>query len=296
MSRLNYRHLYYFWCVAVVGKLTQVASELHISQSALSTQIKQFEQYLGQELFLRQNRKLTLSDEGKRILRFAEDIFTIGADLEAFIEHGLPTETERLSIGVLNNLSSNFVEDFVSPMLHMDNVNFSLENRGLENLLKGLANHDFDLVLTNCTIASFGDRHLWQTQLVAQQPVAVVGPTGKQPKSAFPEGYEQARWVLPGPQTEIRSAFEAWCAMNQYAPNIKSEANDMAMLRLLCRDSGTVSVLPPVAVKEEIAQGILEVYELIPGVHENFYAIANNKKYHSELITRLLKNSVFTHT
>ncbi|MFK7966557.1 MAG: LysR family transcriptional regulator, partial [Burkholderiaceae bacterium] len=51
MAKLNYHHLHYFWAVAKEGNLTRAANLLHVSQSALSTQIRQLEQQFGQALF-----------------------------------------------------------------------------------------------------------------------------------------------------------------------------------------------------------------------------------------------------
>ena len=53
LDQLNFNHLFYFWRVAKLGHLTQAAQELHTSQSAVSTQIRQLEERLGEELFLR---------------------------------------------------------------------------------------------------------------------------------------------------------------------------------------------------------------------------------------------------
>ena len=64
MQRLNYHHLHYFWAVAKEGNLTRAAARLHVSQSALSTQIKQLEEQLGQALFERQGRSLVLTEAG----------------------------------------------------------------------------------------------------------------------------------------------------------------------------------------------------------------------------------------
>lgn len=58
MPKLNYHYLNYFWHVAKIGNLTKAATELHISQSALSSQIKQLEESIGKQLFNRINRKL----------------------------------------------------------------------------------------------------------------------------------------------------------------------------------------------------------------------------------------------
>lgn len=293
MKRINYHHLYYFWRIAVVGKLTDVAAELHISQSALSAQIKQLEEQVKRPLFIRQNRQLTLTSEGKKVLRYAQEIFTIGNELEHLIQKGIAPDNQHITIGVLNNLSRNFVDDFISPLLLQANTTFRLETRGLKNLLKGLANHEFDLILTNATIAGTdsdsANDTLWQTQLVKQQPIAIVGPAGHKPKTDSLSSYQDRDWILPGRKTEMRSSFESWCAMWQFEPKVKAEADDMAMLRLLARDSRAVAVLPPVVVKDEIAQGILDVYQPVPNAFESFYAITASKRYTPTVVAKLLQ-------
>ncbi len=75
MSRLNYHHLHYFWAVAKEGNLTRAALQLHVSQSALSTQIKQLEDQLGQALFTREGRVLQLTEAGRVALTYADTIF-----------------------------------------------------------------------------------------------------------------------------------------------------------------------------------------------------------------------------
>nr|WP_235781661.1 LysR family transcriptional regulator [Shewanella vesiculosa] len=100
MSRLNYHHLYYFWRVAVVGNLTQVAKDLHISQSALSAQIKQFEHNMNVELFERRARRLNLTVHGHRVLAYADDIFSKGEELESFLRKGSMSEKQHFYWGL----------------------------------------------------------------------------------------------------------------------------------------------------------------------------------------------------
>tara|TARA_R110000868_G_scaffold206555_5_gene455301 strand:- start:1692 stop:2597 length:906 start_codon:yes stop_codon:yes gene_type:complete len=290
VSRINYHHLYYFWRVAVVGNLTQVARDLHISQSALSAQIKQLEHNMDVTLFERVGRGLVLNDTGKRVMAYADDIFSTGEELESFLKKGLVSQTQHISIGVLTTLSRNFVESFISPLLVNPQVSFSLTTRGMSNLLVGLSNHEFDLVLTNRPVSVDSQDAQWQTTLVSRQPLAVVGPKGKKITGHFPQGYENVRWVLPGKSTEIRAAFNLLCASWQYQPDIQAEADDMAMLRLLARDSGALAVLPPVVVKDEIEQGILEEYQHLPNAYEHFYAITAQRKFMPDVLVALLKS------
>lgn len=270
-KRLNYHHLYYFWQVAKNGKLTDVAKELHVSQSALSAQIKQLEHQIDEQLFLRDGRRLVLTDSGKRVFSYAQDIFAKGQELELLLSKGIHTE-QHLSIGVLTNLSRNFVVEYIKPLLAEKKISFSLHTRILSNLVAGLNRRDFDIVLTNCSITEQQQESSLQQHLVAQQPVAIIGHPAQKPDSTFPLGYEHVNWLLPAKGTAIRSAFEAFCLRHNYKPNIMAEVDDMAMLRLLTRDTDACAVLPPVVVKDEIANQQLLVFEEIPEAYEQFYA------------------------
>lgn len=287
MSRLNYHHLYYFWRVATLGNLTEAARQLHVSQSALSAQIRTLEESMNTPLFARQGRRLVLTDAGQRVLTYAGDIFSRGEELEALIKRGIAPEIQQLRIGVLSTMSRNFIEGFITPLIKRDDVRFSLHARGMANLLNGLRNHQLDLVLTNANVVSEGQDDLWQSQLLAQQPVAIVGPDDMQNKK-FPDGYSNMRWVLPAPNTEMRAAFDGFCSRWQYEPAILAEADDMAMLRLLARDTGALTVLPTVVVKDEIEQGTLRIQMTLPNVFENFYAVTVKRQFRSPVLTELL--------
>ncbi|WP_216601417.1 LysR family transcriptional regulator [Vreelandella azerica] len=79
--KLNYHHLYYFWQVAKSGHLTRTAEALHVSQSSLSHQIRQLEERLGQALFIREGRRLILSEAGRLAFDYADTIFRQGRSL-----------------------------------------------------------------------------------------------------------------------------------------------------------------------------------------------------------------------
>ncbi|MEJ6475614.1 LysR family transcriptional regulator [Pseudoalteromonas piscicida] len=288
MSRLNYHHLYYFWQVAKVGNLTQVAKALHVSQSALSAQIKQLEHNVGVSLFERVGRSLMLTDQGKKVLSYADDIFTTGQELEALLSRGVQSTT-HVTIGVLTTLSRNFVEAFISPLMQRSDVQFTLKSGSISELLNGLTNHELDLVLTNRTVNLDTSDPYWQCQEVAKQPLAIIGPPHLKPTTPFPQGFEQTRWILPPANSDLRTAFNALCAQYQYFPNILAEVDDMAMMRLLARDSGAIAVLPAVVVKDEIAQGVLQQYQDLPDIYEYFYAISTHKKVVPEAIKILLQ-------
>lgn len=295
MSRLNYHHLYYFWQVASEGNLTRTAESLHLSQSALSAQIRQLEERMGKPLFERRNRTLVLTEAGRQVFNYAEVIFTKGEELESLISRGIEPAYQSLRIGMLSTMSRNFIEGFIEPLLNRKDrkVHFSLHARGMANLLDGLARHEFDVVLTNTQLQLSGSPEAaWQSQLLAHQPLSIIGPAELKPATAFPEGYEGLRWVLPGEHHEIRRGFDGFCSLHQYRPDILAEADDMAMLRLLARDSGVLSLLPEVVVKDELEQGRLTRFERLPNVFENFYAITLPREFMPSLVSELLSRPV----
>jgi LysR family transcriptional activator of nhaA len=291
MGKLNYHHLYYFWRVAKQGNLTKTAASLHISQSALSAQIRQLEGSLGVELFARVGRQLRLTDSGQSALAFAEEIFTRGEELELLLGQGIEPAVRRLRIGVLTTMSRNFVESFIEPLLRRPNVQYQLQARGQVNLLNALANHEFDLALTNQQVVS-GNQELWQCQLLARQPVAILGPPHLHLSNPFPQGYGDCDWVVPVADSPLRSAFDSFCAQQQFKPRIVAEADDMAMLRLLARDTGALAVMPEVVVKDELQQGKLVHYLTLPNAFENFYAVTVKRQLANPLVSELINRAL----
>ena len=290
-SRLNYRHLYYFWMVAKEGHLTRVAEQLHVSQSALSSQIRQLEEQMDHALFLRQGRSLQLTEVGRVVLGYADGIFALGTELVAAVAAGGGQKTQRLKVGGVANVSRNFQENFLRPIMGMDDVQLVLESGSLDELLPRLAVHKLDLVLSNRPVSADAEQ-AWQCRRVARQPVCLVG----QPRPAsrpfrFPEDLLGVKLLLPGHSSDIRTEFDMLCEHLQVKVKIFAEVDDMAMLRLLARDSGGVALLPAVVVQDELRSGVLQQYCVVPKVYENFYAISVERQFQSAVLKKLLSST-----
>lgn len=287
MSRLNYHHLQYFWQVAKVGNLSKVAEKLHVSQSALSSQIKQLEESLDCQLFLRVGKRLVLTEMGNAVLSYAESIFNKGVELENFVRQGVGSENKVIRIGVLSTMSRNFIESFVEPILNNSNFKLEIYASGQSTLLNGLNNHTLDLALTNIEVRGNVDQ-LWECILLNRQPISVIGPDGFNIKTTFSKKYQDYNWILPAADSPIRAAFDGLCALHQIEPKVVAEANDMAMLRLLARDSKALTVMPEVVVKDELKEGKLKAYSQLPEVYENFYAVTVKKHFRTNEINHLI--------
>lgn len=288
MARLNYHHLHGFWAVAKEGHLTRAARRLHVSPSALSTQIHQLEGALGQPLFERQARTLKLTEAGRVALGYAESIFAAGTELVSVLREGRRAQRQVLRIGAVATLSRNFQENFLAPLLGRDDVELVLQSGGLADLLTRLRVHTLDLVLSNRRVQGSADEP-WRCRRIAQQPVSLVGrPSKRRRPFRFPDDLAEQPLLLPGRDSDIRAAFDLLCEQLGARYTLKAEVDDMALLRLLARDAGGIALVPSVVVRDELKSGALVEHAVVPDLHENFYAITVPRRFAPPLLRELL--------
>jgi len=120
MQWLNYHHLYYFWVVARRGSVARAGTELHLSQSAISTQIHQLEGALGVKLFARAGRRLVLTDAGKMVHASAGEIFAKGRELVAALRGGATAWPLQLVVGMSAALPQGLVGTLLKPILERE--------------------------------------------------------------------------------------------------------------------------------------------------------------------------------
>jgi len=151
--------------------------------------------------------------------------------------------------------------------------------------------HKLDLILSNRAVAADTSTP-WRCQQISEQSVCIVGPPGKPAKQfRFPQDLERLPLLLPGPSSEIRSQFDLLCEQHAIEVDPYAEVDDMAMLRLLARDSGGLAVVPEVVVQDELQNGTLQKYCVLQNVVERFYAITAKRHFENLALKALLERS-----
>jgi LysR family transcriptional activator of nhaA len=285
VERLNFHHLHYFWAVAHEGNLTRAAAGLRVSQSALSSQIRQLEASLGEALFERVGRGLALTEAGRVALSFADDIFATGDALRATLAQGRG-RAQALRVGAVATLSRNFQESFLKPLFGQADLRLSLHAGGLDDLVARLSAHSLDLVLSNRTPRRGGDRAL-RCRRLARQAVSIVGPKRRR-RFTFPDDLRGQSLIVPGKESEVRGEFDALCEQLGVPVHIVAEVDDMAMLRLLARDTAALALVPSVVVRDELKSRALHELCVVPGLFESFYAVTVQRSYPHPLLRTLL--------
>jgi LysR family transcriptional activator of nhaA len=293
VTRLNYHHLQYFRAVAHEGNLTRAAQHLRVAQSALSTQIRQLEAQLGQALFARQGRALVLTEAGRIALAYADTIVGAGNELVATLREGRRRERQVLRVGAVATLSRNFQRGFLAPLVGQPDVELVLQSGSLGELLARLGAHTLDLVLSNRRVQE-DTGAAWRCRRIARQQVSLVGPPRRGAPFRFPEDLAVVPLALPSRDSEIRGGFDVLCEQYGLRVSVAAEVDDMAMLRLIARDSQAAALVPAVVVLDELRAGVLEEYALVPGLYEEFYAVTVRRQYQHPLVPPLLEQAATT--
>ncbi len=288
LRQLNFHHLFYFWRVAKEGHLTRASEELHISQSALSAQIKQLEERLGEPLFTREGRRLVLTNNGQMVLAYAENIFGLGQEMLGRLQ-GNSLGISKLRVGSVATLSRNYQENWFRPALANPDVVLTLESGLLADLLQRLLQHQLDVVLANEAVPTNPEQPL-HCRLLGSQAVSLVGPAAQWQgqRLRIPQDLHGLDLALPGSRHALRAQFDALCEATQVKPRIRAEVDDMAMLRLIARDSGWLTLLPEVVVQDEVGNGTLVVLGQTAQLQEHFYAITAPQRSRIEVLEQLL--------
>jgi LysR family transcriptional activator of nhaA len=287
MASFNYHHLRYFWAVAHEGHLTRAARRLHVSQSALSIQIRKLEEQLGHALFERRGKQLVLTEAGQIALDHADEIFTTGDELLQTLGDGVGASQRVLRVGALATLSRNFQLQYLRPLLPRGDVRVVLRSGTLAELLQSLRAHVIDVLLSNTPPARDATTP-WISHLIDEQPVSLIGPaehdlTGR----ALPELLADEPLLVPTIESGIRLGFDALCDRLGVRPRIAAEVDDMAMLRLLAREGAGLAVVPPIVVAEELQSGLLAEQVHLPELTETFHATTLSRRFPNPLLDLL---------
>lgn len=291
MKTLNLHHLRYFWAIAHEGSLTRAAGKLHLSQSALSAQLKKLEEQVGHPLFERLGKRLILTEAGRIALDYADTIFQAGEELLSTLQGGLIDSQRVLRVGAITTLSRNFQIEFLGPLIGRTDIELIVRSGTMRELLSELDSLTIDVVLTN------SDRQLdasttLTSRLLKEQPVSMIGrPRPKKKRFRYPDDLRTVPILLPSVESDIRVAFDRELARHGIEPIVLAEVDDMAMLRLLARESDGVTLVPPIVVRDELASGILVEHCLIPNVNEHFYAITQPRRFPNPLLVEVLSQA-----
>lgn len=280
MDWLNYNHLRYFWAVAREGGVTRASRRLHISQPTVSAQIRELEQALGEKLFVKKGRTLELTEVGRLVYRYADEIFDLGRELLDVVMGGLPGRTPRLTVGIDNVVPKVVAYRLLEPALKLETpVQVVCHEDKPERLLAALAVHELDIVLTDAPLGT-GLSVRAYNHLLGECAVTIFGSEelARAHEAGFPRSLDGAPLLLPTEGTALRRSLDAWFEAQGIRPRVVGEFEDSALLKVFGQAGRGLFPAPAATAAEVRRQYDVCPIGTIESVRERFYAISVERK------------------
>ena len=277
---INYKHLRYFFAVAKEGGIARAGERLHVTPQTISGQLSLLEEYLGVELFKRVGRNLELTEIGRLVLSYADEIFSLGGELEEVI-HRLPDGRPHLfRVGVADVVPKSIAHRVLEPALHMpEAVRMICREASLNTLLAELAVHRLDLVLADRpippTVSTRGFSHKLGECAVS---FFATEKLRKTLSGNFPDCLDGAPMLLPSSGNQLRGAIDQWFDKQRIRSRTIAEFDDSALMKAFGQEGAGVFIAPT-AIKGEVErQYEVTAIGQVNEIREHFYAISVERR------------------
>lgn len=288
-ASLNFHHLRYFWVTAREGSVTRAAAKLHVTQPTVSEQLRSLEETLGEDLLRREGRRVVLTEAGRTVMRFADEIFSLGDDLVGTVR-GRPTgRPMRLAVGVAESVPKAIAYRIVEPALAEEGLRVVCEEDTTERLIRELEQHTLDMVISDEPLGpSLAARA--QSELLGESGVSVFGVAklARAMKRGFPRSLTGAPMLLPVPGTTLRREIDQWLEERGIVPLVVGEFEDPALMSVFAQAGKGLYVAPDaIETDTRIGEGRLLRAGRMRPLRQRFYLITVQRRLGHPLVSRL---------
>ena len=293
MEWLNYHHLFYFWTVAKEGTITAACEKLRLAQPTISAQLRTLENALGEKLFERTGRYLTLTETGQLVFQYADDIFSLGHEMLATIRDQPAGKPTRLKVGIADVVPKLIVYRVLEPALSLDEPVHLICTEGKpSDLLMKLSVHELDVVLSDHRLSPDVNVRAFSHQL-GQSNITVLGTPSLAGvyQGNFPDSLDGAPFLFPTSRTVLRKSLDQWFESKEMHPLIKGEFDDSALQNIFAQ-AGLGLVPVPSVIREDMKRRYgLQYVGRLPEVKEQFYAISLEKRVKHPAVMAILERA-----
>jgi LysR family transcriptional activator of nhaA len=277
---INYKHLHYFWMVAKEKSIAKASAQLHLTPQTISGQLSCLEEAMGVTLFDRIGRHLELTDAGRLAFSYADEIFSLGSELQNAVRHRPKKSSLAFKIGIDNVVPKSIAYRLLEPALHIpDAIHFNCRENDLDALLSDLLLHKLDLVISDSPISSELDFRGYCDPLGESGLSIFAARTLRERlQGEFPYCLDNMPLLLPASNTGIRTHLQRWFDKWRIHPAIVGEFEDSALMKEFAQ-AGVGMIASPTAIRAEVERkhelmAIGEVEEAIV----RYYGISLQRK------------------
>ncbi len=280
LGAINYKHLHYFWVVAHEGSIARASQKLHITPQTISGQLSCLEDSFGQVLFERSGRKLRLTQVGRMVLRYADEIFELGRELSDVLRGEPAVGPVDFIVSAISVLPKTVVYKIIEPALNLPHdVRVICKEGPIETVISDLAMHKVDLVLADTPLATLFGINAYNHLLGESGLSFFAEPTqAKRLRKGFPQSLEGESLLVPSEQNAIRREFDHWLAEHRIYPKVKGIFDDSSLLKAFGQTGLGVFFLPSIIEAEVCRNYGVRVIARTDEIKQSFYAISLERK------------------
>jgi len=279
---MNFKHLHYFWVAAKAGGVVKAGEQLHTTPQTLSAQIKLLEDRLGRRLFRKNGRQLELTEDGRVALRFADEIFALGGELETALreKRGTREQVLELRVGIEDVVAKSVAYKLLEPALGLaEPVKLICVEGGFNELMAQLALHRIDLVIADEPLTRKLSVKAFNHKLGSSPVSFFAAPElAARLRRPFPQCLDGAPMLVPGGSSSVRPQYDAWLERQGLHPRVVGEFGDGALMKAFGRQGRGVFLSPSVVEDEIVRQYGVQVIGHCEEISDDFYAITAERR------------------
>lgn len=281
MSELiNYKHLHYFWAVANEGSIAKASKRLHITPHTISGQLSLLEARMGCALFEKEGRKLVLTESGKTALKYADEIFELGRELNGVMRGSIAGIRSDFMVGVASSLPKTIVSKIIEPAFSLPEPPNLISTEGpVAVLLADLALHKLDMVISDTPASTSFGKKAFNHYLGESGLTFFAAPELKKKLSpSFPKSLDRTPMLLPTEQFGIRQLFDEWTHEHKIFPDVVGQFDDSALIKSFGQ-RGLGVFFMPTAIADKVCENFgVQIIGQTDQVKHKFYAISAERK------------------
>ena len=279
VETLNHHHLFHFWTVVREGGVTRASEKLNVSQPTISGQLRDLEEALGEKLLTRSGRTVALTDIGRTVYRYADQMLGLDRELLEAVK-GRPTRPGRLAVGVAMIVPKLVAYRMLEPALRLpEPIQLDCVHERPERLLAELAVFGLDVVLADAPAPPAVKVRAYN-HLLGESAVSVFGTAklAAAHRRGFPGSLDGAPFLLPSEDSALRLSLEEWFQKHRVRPRVVGTFEDSALLDAVGRAGAGLFAMPAAIETELRRQYRVRVVGRLESVRQRFYAITVERK------------------
>ena len=296
--KLNLKHLRYFWAVASQGSMAKAAEALFLTPQTISGQMRDLEEQVGAKLFSRQGRNLVLTDTGRLVFSYADEMFKLGLELQDLLAGNPLGSTLTIKVGVAMVVPKLLAHRVLAPVLEMpEKIRLVCDEAPLPDLLASLSVHKLDVVLADSPInPAFNVRAY--NHVIGESGITffAVSEQATTLATKFPDSLSGVPMLMPGSGSSLRRNLEVWFEQRDIQPIVVAEFEDRALMKAF-GEQGSGIFASPTAVEQDVMNKYgVAVIGRTDEVTERFYIISAERRIKNpavSVITEAARTKLF---